>query len=505
MDRILNSGNTSRQLSIQIFSWLLYMKSPLTPSALLAAITTVNQSSVALVPTDISELCANLVTVDTRGDIVRFAHHSIQEYLLRTKQALFSSTVAHSLLASTCIEVNSRGPPNQGTLASQVKDFYFYAATYWASHFEVATIVEQNEDLFRQLVSFVFEEEDIDVSLSFEFWTNACTEIVNLLPDFSPIKPALDAMRPKLKSLPSPLFLAAVFGIEGLMSLLASPERETNWNQRNERGHTAIYLAANSGHASSVVTLIENGAEINVECGKQGSPLHAACFKGHAKIVEQLLQNGACVACGTTFENALDAAFHGRHEDIVLLLIRHGSSIQSDLDYEQAVQMAVEYGFSDVLDELQKPTFGSFRQETKPDKQKMRMAKAIKGGQLHILERHLRNVSNSSELLPRDAVAIAAFYGHSELVRFLLDKGMSIEAEGQFGTPLRSASLMNKRSVVRQLLEHRANVKTGESNGNPLYVAAVKGHTDIAKLLLHEGADVHQNTGSFGTSLQAAA
>ncbi|KAF4963269.1 hypothetical protein FSARC_8707 [Fusarium sarcochroum] len=502
MSQILNAGDTSREVAVQIFSWLLYMKTPLTPTALLAAIATASIGSTSLSPADVSALCSNLVIVDLDHEIVRLAHHSIQEYILRAHQFLFSAPMAHTLLASACIKVSSHGPPGDRDLLSQLKDFYFYAAMHWAIHFENSKVVSHDEELFQEMKSFVFEEDACDVSLSFEVWLDICKEIVSILPRDHPMKPALDAI-PSAEA--SPLFLAAIFGMDGLLTLLAEPGRNTDWNQQNERGHNAIYLAAAGGHVSTVSTLIEKGVELNVECGAYGSPLYAACFRGHQEIVIKLLQSGVSIECGTKFENALDAAFHGRHEDIVLSLIRNGPTIESEADYEQAVQMATEYGFERVMEELQKSSFSSFIEKTTPNRQKMRVARAIKGGHLHVVQRQLpSDGQGASTGFPKDSVAIAALYGHEDIVKFLLDHGMDIEAEGQFGTPLRSASLMNHKSTLRLLLQRGANINTSDTKGNALYVAAMKGHTDIVRILIGEGADIERKTGSFRTVLQAA-
>ncbi|KAJ4258131.1 hypothetical protein NW762_008272 [Fusarium torreyae] len=502
MSQILNAGHTSRQLAVQIFSWLLYMKAPLTPTALLAAITTASIGPISISPADVSALCSNLVIVDLDHEIVRLAHHSIQEYILRAHQSLFSAPVAHALLASACIKANAHGPPGNGDLMTQLKDFYFYAATHWAIHFENSKVVSQDEELFQEMKSFVFEEDDCDVSLSFEVWLDICKEIVSVLPRDHPMNPVLDAI-PSVEA--SPLFLAAIFGMDGLLTLLAKPERGTDWDQQNYRGHTAIYLAAASGHVSTVSALIEKGVELNVECGAYGSPLYAACFRGHQEIVTKLLQSGASFTCGSKFENVLDAAFHGRHEDIVLSLIRDVPTIRSEAEFEQAIQRAAENGFEKVMEELQKPSFMPFIEKATPNRQKMRVARAIKGGYLHVVQRQLpSNGQDPSTVFPKDSVAIAAFYGHEVIVKLLLDHGMDIEAEGQFGTPLRSASLMNHKSTLGLLLQRGANVKTGELKGNALYVAAMKGNVDVLRVLIEEGADVEQKTGSFGTVLQVA-
>ncbi|KAG5751994.1 hypothetical protein H9Q70_005388 [Fusarium xylarioides] len=503
LGQILQSGDTSRQLAIQIFSWLLYMKAPLTPEALLAAITSTGIGDVPCTVADISVVCSNLVVIDLHRQVVRLAHHSVREFILRTKQSLFSALVAHSLLASTCIKVSARGPPDNGSLEQQVQSFFVYAATHWAGHFESSRVVEKDEKLFQDMISFVFEDDDYDVSLSFEAWLDTAKKIATMLPRDHPMKPALDAMPNETSS---PLFLAAVFGIDGLLTLIAESESDIDWDQRNDLGHTALYLAVATGHLSTVTSLIEKCAELNVECGAYGSPLHVACFRGYQDIVEKLLQHGASSKCGSKFKSAIQAASQGGHEAIVLSLIGHGATISSDDDYEQAIQMATEYGFIKVIGQLQKPEFKRFVDKDTPDKHKVRLAKAIKAGQLFVLQRQISKTSpGATDTFPRDAVAIAALYGHTDIVKYLLEQGLDIEAKGQFGTPLRSACLMNHKSTVAELLQRGAKVNTEERKGNSLYVAAVKGHVDIIRILLDEGADVHQKTGPCGTTLQAAA
>ncbi|KAF4446578.1 hypothetical protein F53441_9805 [Fusarium austroafricanum] len=292
---------------------------------------------------------------------------------------------------------------------------------------------------------------------------------------------------------------------ESFINSPSASETEADRDQRNDLGHTALYLAGAFGHVSTITALVEKGAQVDVECGAYGRPLHVACFRGHGDIVTKLLQHGASLRCGTKFESAVQAASQGEHEDIVLTLIRQSSTIVSDEEYEQAIQMATEFGFIKVVEELQKPVFKPFLDKGTPDKQKMRVAKAIKGRQLFVLQRQLSKESrDASKAFPKDAVAIASLYGHRDILKYLLERGVDIEAEGQFGTTLRSASLMNHKSIVEKLLQRNANVKADERHGNSLYVAAAKGHAGILRILLDEGADVHQKTGSFGTALHAA-
>lgn len=119
------------------------------------------------------------------------------------------------------------------------------------------------------------------------------------------------------------------------------------------------------------------------------------------------------------------------------------------------------------------------------------MGKAIEGGQIGVVNRFLNKVTNPIEILPHDTLAIAALYGHKDLVEFLLHKGMSIDNKGIFGSPLRVASLMNRKQIVQLLLERGADISASGSMGDAMHIAALKGHTSMVKLLIDEGVDIN--------------
>jgi ankyrin repeat protein len=122
---------------------------------------------------------------------------------------------------------------------------------------------------------------------------------------------------------------------------------------------------------------------------------------------------------------------------------------------------------------------------------RVRMEKAIEGGQIGVLNRFLNKVTNPIEILPHDTLAIAALYGHKDPVEFLLPKGMSIDNEGIFASPLRVASLMNRKQIVQLLLERGADINASGSMGDAMHIAALKGHTSMVRLLIDEGVDVN--------------
>lgn len=85
------------------------------------------------------------------------------------------------------------------------------------------------------------------------------------------------------------------------------------------------------------------------------------------------------------------------------------------------------------------------------------------------------------------ALICAAHFGHTPLIRLLLDRGLYINA--QHGAPLCEASRNGHYNAVECLLRKGANVH--ESNDYALACAAWNGHSAITKLLLDWNASIH--------------
>ncbi|HTY99871.1 MAG TPA: ankyrin repeat domain-containing protein [Rhodocyclaceae bacterium] len=88
------------------------------------------------------------------------------------------------------------------------------------------------------------------------------------------------------------------------------------------------------------------------------------------------------------------------------------------------------------------------------------------------------------------ALQLAAWTGHAEAVRWLLDRGAPINRNGQAWSALHYAAFAGHEEVVRLLLERGADVNGRAPNGSTvLMMAAREGHEGVAKSLLAAGAD----------------
>ncbi|KAJ7362215.1 hypothetical protein DFH08DRAFT_799268 [Mycena albidolilacea] len=104
-------------------------------------------------------------------------------------------------------------------------------------------------------------------------------------------------------------------------------------------------------------------------------------------------------------------------------------------------------------------------------------------------------------------IIVASYYGHAEIVSFLLEKGADVNAAGgENGSSLQAAAAEGHTEIVSILLEKGANINAaGGFYGSSLQAAAAGGHTEIFSILLEKGADINAAGGRYGSSLQAAA
>jgi cytohesin len=277
------------------------------------------------------------------------------------------------------------------------------------------------------------------------------------------------------------LLQAAASGHAHIISLLVKAGADLK--SRTDDDWTALPVAAANGHRSAVDGLIAAGAPVNyVPEPSQGSQsvsaradvtagnpfqarkrcwsaLYAAAQAGHAEIVDHLLDAGADT--GQLDEDgvsALEAAAFRHHEAVVEVLLTRAALPQDQMD--KALHRAAQIGNVRIA-------------------VKLLMAGAS-------LNSHLRDRSQFGDT----PLFAAAALGHIDLVRELLAAGADPNIRGEGGgTPLLTAVDEEHAEIVQLLLAKGAAPMAQNDLGlTPLILAYKRGNMRLLDLMLQAGA-----------------
>ncbi len=111
---------------------------------------------------------------------------------------------------------------------------------------------------------------------------------------------------------------------------------------------------------------------------------------------------------------------------------------------------------------------------------------------------------NSIDSTGKTLLLTASFYGHSDIVRLLIEKGADVNLRSTI-TALMGASNRGHVDVVKILLERNAQLEARSENGmTALMFASQGGYANIVKLLLDKGANVNSKMEDGTTALKLA-
>lgn len=453
-------------LAKQALSWIVNAKRPLTTTEICHALAT-ERNDVKLdldnVP-DIEELfsvCAGLVTVEEERQVVRLVHYTAQEYFEQIQKDWMPN--AHIDIASTCLVYLSfddfRNIPPERIKVHELFDqhpFSSYAAKYWGEHLRPV------QDVIReQALSFLRDE-------ALWFFVSQAGFLLSKIRGFYEDLTGRTG-----------LHLSALFGLRGLLEHLLSGFRADSFitiNAKDSHDCTSLDLAIEHGHESTVMLLLEAGADIEATGRQSMTPLQAAAFHGRESIVTLLIESGAYVDAKSSYLGyALQVASYKGFESIVQILLDNGASINaSGPEFGSAFQAAAYNGHEDIMKLL-----------------------ISRGADVH-----------ADGGLWGNALSMAALGGHEDVVTFLLNEGVDMHGPvGHWGNALQAASAMGRERIIELLLKRGAdvNAQSGNKAHTALQSAAFIGHTQVVQLLLDNGADVNMIGGQEGTALQAAA
>jgi ankyrin repeat protein len=489
-DRIVKTDPLAYNVAAQIFRLMMCLHEVMPPTALLAAASiTRDRVQYSLELSDLLRTCSCLVVLDDELDTLRFAHVSVQEYLARLPE--FSITNANNAAASSCLIRCIDNPLPDLTIGIQpARGFDLYAAMYWPLHYNAASEHDRNGYLRDVLKEFMFSNEDF--MSPFPLWIETIDEISKTLS--GPHARLMDLAAIGSESA-TPLFTACIYGLEFAIEVL-SEMSAFDVNQKNRRGHTGLYLASAAGQTRVVDRLLKLGADVGIEGGRHMTALQAACANGHGDIAQLILDFSSQTLTAGTITSAVQAALRNDREHVALILLKRSPLPMSQDTFDPVFEAAAGMGFTELLNYLHS-TSNSLSDKTKliPSGAE----RTFHDSKVDLFPKYFQN-----RALPNDAIATAAFYGQNKIIEFCIDKGLDIEHEGPFGTPLRAASLMGHGTTVRLLLDRDVEINANGSFGDALQAAAMRGHLSITTILIQSGVAVDNSGGYYGNALQAA-
>ena len=236
----------------------------------------------------------------------------------------------------------------------------------------------------------------------------------------------------------------------------------------NEKGQTALMLAAEKGHVRMLQTLAKLNAPSLNHADKSGNTaLMAAARQGQENIVQALVESGADVnytvpssdGAATALQAALDTVdFKDEHMRVVQYLVQKGAHVKGRNKAGQfPLLFAVDHGHTEIA---------------------------------KVLIEHGADV-NDADLKGNFALLTAACNGYPRLVTLLAEHGANMKMalpDGQ--TPLMCAVKAGQADTVKALLEKGAPVNAKTSNGIAALTEATRaGAVEVVQLLLAQGAD----------------
>ncbi|MCJ1249041.1 hypothetical protein MMC30_006263 [Trapelia coarctata] len=267
------------------------------------------------------------------------------------------------------------------------------------------------------------------------------------------------------------LHYVALDGKEAIARMLVE-DYGANGMLRDKFDAPPLHRATGNGHLSVMKLLLDNGADVNTRDCLGAAALHQSGAKPEP-IVRLLLERGADPNAATNMgETPLHSAINANNEPIVRLLLEAGSDASLQ-DKDQATSL--------------------FR--------------SIKNGYYGIAKVLLESSNADINARSSNALQEAIIHEREDLVNIMLEKGTSVNAQGnQHGSALQAAcTTPSSLPLATLLLDAAANINiTGGQHGCALSAAAFHGSPATVALLLRNGANPNIRGGRYGSPLRAA-
>jgi len=518
-NRIRNQSRRASQLALNAFRWVQCSYEPLRSETLLDAVTVEVDGSgefshkcTAVRATDLLKACQNLLILDERLNVFRFAHLSVEEYLETQLLRVDSDTeIAKICLSLVC---SSRSWTDYDvaleTREGRYRDRHLllYSAVFWPWHLnrsedscQILAVLweafvseatfqhwidyhcnrvrtagsadtfwarsgalQEGRDRLSTVCVFGLGRKLTSISKSQFGWT-ACIKL-----KFPATSISESVQRSRVDQL---LCRASRFGDPDIAQHLLGAGVDVSATADDVIGRTPLHHAAENGHEALARMLVGRGAGVSATDLIRRTPLHLAVVNGHEALARMLVDRGADLSAGIGWTPLHLAAVNG-HEAVARMLVDRGAGVSATNDIEQTpLHHAAKNGHEALARMLVDRGAGV----------------------------------SATDIDGWTPLHHAAKNGHEALARMLVDRGAGVSATNDIGqTPLHHAAENGHEALARMLVDRGADLSATDINGRtPLHLAAESGHEALARLLVDRGADISAVDDLWLTPLHYAA
>ncbi len=369
-------------------------------------------------------LFGNAVTRDRSAEVVQLVHFSVREYLCAAAMPpligrcigvvlLADAKAQHNHMASVALcYLQYQNVWHDGTVViadkhwsaaiiAQHRPFVSYAAENWSLH--AAAGRKSNNNLQAQIIKF-FSQGNAKWVLWCEY-----------------IERRGDVWSPNPSSPASRLYYAARYGLVGAIDFLIS-RADVDVNDVGSHYGAALQVASAMSQLDAVMSLLQHGADIDLQAGACGTALNATAHKGHTTIVRFLLEQGANTQLLSPDQySAMYFACENKNWDIVQLLLKANVSMAVGAKHGwSSLHIATDHGNLEFVEHfLQQGVDESVSSENGCTTLFM----ACSRGHLDIVQ-HLLNCGASLSVTASDRqtnLHLACCAGHCAIAKVLLD------------------------------------------------------------------------------------
>uniref|UniRef100_A0A8C8IR10 Ankyrin repeat domain 52 n=1 Tax=Oncorhynchus tshawytscha TaxID=74940 RepID=A0A8C8IR10_ONCTS len=305
----------------------------------------------------------------------------------------------------------------------------------------------------------------------------------------------------------SPLHLAAYNGHCEALGVLS--ETLVSLDVRDAGGHTALYLAAQRGHAQCVEVLLSHGASCHLkERRRKWTPLHVAASNGQTDCLLMLcsLFNLVCVRVCRT---ALMLAALGSHTDCVHILLEKGAGADTaDKRGRTALHRAAAMGCEDCVSALLEHGASALCRESRG---RTPLINGHDGAAELLVETVGTQMVNIRDAKGRTPLHAAAYSESVAGLQLALVQGAEVNAVDTTGHSALMVAANNGQTAAVEVLLHqaKADLTLLDVNDNTaLHLACSKAHEMCALLILGEISDpslINATNGALQMPLHIAA